>query len=442
MPLTMPDSRIATSGRSNAIGVLPALFIVAGNMVGSGIFLLPAVMASIGSISIFSWIAALFIAIFVALVLIWLLRYAPSAQHGITAPIGKTLGPLIGFQVNFLYWISAWVGNVAIAIAMTGYFSVFFPWANSPFLGCLVTVASIWLFTGVNILGPRLVGAYSGLSFALGLIPIAVVGIAGWFWFDPGLFGGNWNPTGQKPYILIPPTIVSVFWAFAGLESAAITASIVKNPERNVPLVTIGGILLAALIYLSAVTVIMGLLPSAEIAKSASPFADVVLKLFGASAAGIIALCAIVKTSGTLSGWILVTAGVADTAARESLFPKFLSGAPEGKIVSRNFVANATLMTGAVLVTLNPVLSKQFEVLINISVLLILITYLACCVTLWRLKDRPRLGAARHLVVAMALIFCLFTVITADVAALKATGLLIAAGMACWFAPWRRKSNA
>src|SRR5262249_3585953 len=150
----------------------------------------------------------------------------------------------------------------------------FFPALASPLNAALAATALIWIFVFVNIIGPRFACQIEAFTLIIGLIPLAIVGTAGWWFFDGKMFLDSWNVTGRPVYEVVPASLVLVFWAFVGLESASVGTAIVENPKRNVPRATIGGLLLVGVFYMATCSVIMGLIPAATLAKSSAPFAD------------------------------------------------------------------------------------------------------------------------------------------------------------------------
>jgi len=133
--------------RNRKVGPLLATALVASNMVGSGIFLLPATLASTGSITIIGWLIATAGALLVAVVLARLGRISPQAG-GPCAYAADALGPYMGFQTTTIYWVSCWSGNIAIAVTATGYLASFLPILALPVSGAAATVGLIWLLTG------------------------------------------------------------------------------------------------------------------------------------------------------------------------------------------------------------------------------------------------------------------------------------------------------
>ena len=112
-------------GLKRSMGLWMATALVVGNMIGSGIFLLPAAMAgTAGPVSIVAWLFTGIGAMLLALVFATLGRAYPKTG-GPYVYARKAFGDFIGFQTAWSYWINAWVGNAAIAIAFAGYLAVF-----------------------------------------------------------------------------------------------------------------------------------------------------------------------------------------------------------------------------------------------------------------------------------------------------------------------------
>src|SRR3954468_18709934 len=111
--------------------LLQATMLVAGNMIGTGVFLLPVSLASVGGIAVFGWIVATAGAAALGLVFAKLGELDPQ-EGGPYAYARDFLGPYVGFQTNYIYWFGNWIGNIAIAIAAVGYLAEFFPAIQKP----------------------------------------------------------------------------------------------------------------------------------------------------------------------------------------------------------------------------------------------------------------------------------------------------------------------
>ena len=244
---------------SNKIGLLPAILMVAGNMMGSGVFMLPANLAGIGSIAIIGWLITVVGAIALGLVFAKLTEVT-TAAGGPYAYARKAFGDYMGYQTNLVYWLANVIGNVGLAVAGLGYLTPFFPALRDPLVMALAQIAVIWFFTYANILGPRVVGRMQGITTTVALFPIVGVALLGWFWFNPETYMEGWNVSGESSLTAVGMTLNFTLWAFIGVESASVSTAVVKNPAKNVPIATVVGVLLAAVCYVLSSSAIMGII--------------------------------------------------------------------------------------------------------------------------------------------------------------------------------------
>src|SRR5512144_832298 len=122
-------AELAGAGRpklKRSLGLSMATALVIGNMVGSGVFGLPASLASTGPISLLAWGFTGVGALLLALVFANLGRAYPQTG-GPYAYTRRAFGDFAGFWTAWGYWIAAWAGNAAITVAFIGYLAVFWP---------------------------------------------------------------------------------------------------------------------------------------------------------------------------------------------------------------------------------------------------------------------------------------------------------------------------
>jgi APA family basic amino acid/polyamine antiporter len=263
-----------------ALGFWTATSLVTGNMIGSGIFLLPASLAVFGGISIVGWLFSAVGSILLALVFAALARQV----RGSGGPYLYTragFGDVPGFLMAWGYWIAIVATNAAIAIALVSYLSVFWPaLAEQASLSTLVTLIFIWLLVAVNVRGIKRAGQVQLTSTVVKILPLVAVGAVGVFYLEPAHFE-PWNLSGQSTFSAVTATAALTLWAFLGLESANIPAAEVRDPERNVPRAAVAGTLVAALIYIPGTIAVMGLIGPGQLAQSNAPFADAAALLWG-----------------------------------------------------------------------------------------------------------------------------------------------------------------
>lgn len=217
---------------SNKIGLLPAILMVAGNMMGSGVFMLPANLAGIGSIAIIGWLITVVGAIALGLVFAKLTEVT-TAAGGPYAYARKAFGDYMGYQTNLVYWLANVIGNVGLAVAGLGYLTPFFPALRDPLVMALAQIAVIWFFTYANILGPRVVGRMQGITTTVALFPIVGVALLGWFWFNPETYMEGWNVSGESSLTAVGMTLNFTLWAFIGVESASVSTAVLKSGQKR-----------------------------------------------------------------------------------------------------------------------------------------------------------------------------------------------------------------
>lgn len=392
------------------LGPFTATLLVAGNMVGSGLFLLPASLAAIGSASLIGWAVSAAGAMALAGVFAVLGVIRPDPDGLVRYP-ADGLHPVLGFVAWLFYWVSCWFGNVAIAIAAVGYLAVFLPQLIGPWPTALAAIGLVWLMALANLRGPRLVAWLSGSTLLIGLIPIVAAIVFGFAAFDPAVFLGSWNVSGKPLAQVIPGSLVLIFWAYLGLESATIAARAIDNPKRNLPIAAVGGVALASVIYAAATAAVMGVIPAEDLARSTAPFADVVGRLVGPLAGALVAACALIKTLGTLGGWILVAAEAGRCGGASGYLPSALVAEdPAARLPVRGVLLTAVLMSLTSLATLSPTLTAQFNALINVAVLANMAVYLLCALALIRFASTlpPAQRRMAWLLAGLAALFCLW----------------------------------
>ncbi|WP_313494309.1 amino acid permease [Stenotrophomonas sp.] len=399
------------------MGLTMATMLVAGNMIGTGVFLLPANLATVGSISSLGWLIATAGAIALGLVFARLSQLDPQ-PGGPYAYARDAFGNYIGFVSNYAYWFGNWIGNVAIALVVTGYLSHLWPWLQDVYPRLGFTLAVIWLLSLANARGARWIGALETGTLLLALIPILGIAVFGWWWFDPALFSAGWNVSGMGDSAAISRSASIALWAFMGVESAAVSADVIDNPKRNIPLATLLGLALAAVIYISCSLVIMGIVPMAQLRDSSAPFADVAQLMIGSWGMLVIALCAILKSAGALGGWMLLVGQSAKAAAEDGLFPRVFCRLNKHGMPGTGLMIVAVLMSALLLATSSPTLARQFDQLTNIAVLLTIIPYLfsagaLICSTLER-GEQGWMRAACLFTAAAAVVYCLYALLGAD----------------------------
>ena len=405
------------SAPGRKMSLTQATMLVAGNMIGTGVFLLPVNLAHVGGIAIFGWLIATAGVAALGLAFAKLGELRPQ-QGGPYAYARDFLGPYAGFQTNYVYWFGNWIGNIAIAVAAIGYLAELVPAITHPPASVVATAILIWLLTFANILGPRVVGALETWTMALALIPILAIAIFGWLWFDPQLFRAGWNVSGGSDMHAVSRAASMALWAYMGIESAAVSAGVIENPSRNVPLATLIGLALAAVVYLLSSTVIMGLLPNEELRTSHAPFAEAARIAIGATGAIVISVCAVLKSVGSLGGWMLLVGQSAQAAAHDGMFPHVFARLNKNGVPGTGLIIVAVLMTIVLFATMSPTLAGQFTRIVDLAVILIIVPYVYSAVAVVKVVYDAKLPRSTFLlykwIALTAVAYCLWAVIGGD----------------------------
>jgi len=405
------------SAGTRKMSLAQATMLVAGNMIGTGIFLLPVNLAQVGSISIYGWLIATAGAAALGLVFARLGQVNPQ-PGGPYAYARDFLGPFAGFQTNYIYWFGNWVGNIAIAVAAVGYLAELIPHIDAPPASTVVTALVIWLLTLANIKGPRVVGMLEAWTMALALIPIIAIAVLGWFWFQPEIFKASWNVSGDSDWRAISRAASMVLWAYMGIESAAVSAGVIENPSRNIPLATIIGLVLAAVVYMLSSTVIMGIIPATELQSSHAPFAEVARIAIGAPAAIVISICAVLKSIGSLGGWMLLVGQSAKAASDDGMFPRIFGKLNAHGVPQQGLIIVSVLMTLVLFATMSPTIAQQFNRAVDLAVILIIVPYIYSAIAVINLLAIQHVSASTlhtfQLLALGAVFYCLWAVVGGD----------------------------
>ncbi|MFC9812551.1 amino acid permease [Streptomyces virginiae] len=303
-------------------GLPIATCLVMGNIIGGGIFLLPASVAPFGTISLVAFAVLTLGAIALALVFGRLARRHPQTG-GPYVYARAAFGDFAGFLAAWSYWITSWVSNAALAVASVGYLCVLFPAIGAhKWSMCLAALAMQWLPALANLAGTRYVGAVQLVATVLKFAPLMLVAVGGLFFFDPANLG-PFQATGQSPAGALSASAAILLFSYLGVESAAVSAGEVRDPARNVGRATILGTAGAAVVYLLGTLSVFGLVAHEKLVTSEAPFTDAVNAMFGGTWGGTLVACAaVISMAGALNGWTLLSAQTPYAAAKDGLFPR------------------------------------------------------------------------------------------------------------------------
>lgn len=355
------------------LGLIIATALVVGNMMGSGIFMLPATLAGKagpGSTMI-AWLLTGLGSIFLALSFANLGSKIP--RTGGPYEYSKlAFGDFAGFMNAWLYWNGSWIGNAAIITAIASYTGTIIPIVNSNHLiAFLYTSAILWIFTIINIMGTKKAGVtQTAITIFELLLFIIFIGIAA-VHFNPSFIHPMF-PKG-KGISTIPSAATSTLWAFIGFETASVAAGEIKNPEKNVKLSTIIGMSIAVIMYMAINFFAMGAMSQNALAKSSAPIVDILSQFLGKGVSNIILVACIISVLGTTVGWLLATARMSFAAGKDKIFPEVFA-----KVHPKYNTPHVSLIISAVLTNILLVMNYTQSLLsaFNFMILLATLAYL------------------------------------------------------------------
>ena len=364
--------------QSRPLSLWLASALVIGNMVGSGVFLLPASLAPYRGWAIVAWVFTAVGSFLLAYVLSKMAHRQPDVG-GPYAYSRRAFGDFIGFQTAWGYWLAAWMGNVAIATGFVGYLGHFIdPLAGSStgdhVLQAATALAAIWLLTAINLFGVRPGGMVQGATTILKVLPLAAIAFVGIFWIS----GSNisFHPASGSNYSAFNSAALLTLWAFIGFESATIPAQHVRNPERNLPRATMIGTITTAVVYVLGAIALIGIMPQSALADSSAPFADAATRIWGGWAGDAVAIGAIVSAFGCLNGWILLQGQMPFAAATDRLFPKAFGRLNRYGAPAIGIVVSSVLISAFVIPSYNSSTVSRFTDFVLLATTTTLIAYL------------------------------------------------------------------
>ena len=361
--------------QNQKIGLLAATSLVVGNIIGAGIFVLPASLGKFGSISIVGWLFTATGALILAKIFSNFSKKLKGKSGGPYIYSKVVFGDFIGFLVAWGYWISCWVNNAAIAVAIVSALSFFFPeLVTNPFYATLTGLSFIWFFTFTSSKGIKSSGNIQILTTIAKLIPLVLIILFGFFIFDLEIFP-EFNLTDQNDFEILPIVAVMTLYAFLGLECASIPAENIKNPEINIPKATMAGTLISTLIYILSTIVLFGIISAENLINSPAPFAEAGEIIGGKYFGFLISAGAAISAIGALNGWILITSYMPMTMANDRLFPKVFAKKNKKGFPYLSLLLGSILTSFVMTMNYTDGLVDRFEFLILLTTLSTLIPY-------------------------------------------------------------------
>jgi APA family basic amino acid/polyamine antiporter len=346
-PTDTTATRTGDDGRN--FGLTVAIALIMGSIIGVGIFNLPTSLAGIGPITLVSMLLTTVGAIALALMFAALSRRLP-ADGGPYAYSRAAFGNVVGFFNAWSYWITAWAGNAGIAVGWVLYVEVFINKGQNKLITVLLVLVGLWLPAVINLSGVKNMGSVQMVTTVLKFAALLFVSIVGLFYIKSANFT-PWNVSGQSAVSAIGAGMAIALFSYLGVETAAVAADKVRNPDRNIPRATVLGTLATAVVYMLSLTAVFGILPSSKLASANAPFSDAANTMLGGTWPGnVMALAVIVSGFGALNGWTMICAEMPLAAAHDGLFPERFKHMSKRGVPAYGVVASTVLASVAMII--------------------------------------------------------------------------------------------
>jgi basic amino acid/polyamine antiporter, APA family len=411
------------------LGAWMCVALVMGNMIGSGVFLLPASLAPFGWNAVAGWCLTIIGALLLTYVFSQLTVHHPHAG----GPIGfvdQAFGRTTSFMIGWSYWVSIWTTAVTISAAAISYLGLLLPGVGTH--STIATIGLMWIITLLNLAGARTAGQFQLITWLLKLAPlVAVMLITAWVVIARRPMQIIAFPAEGLSFTAVNGAALLTLWALLGFESASMATDKVEDPRRTIPRATMIGTLATGLLYLCVCSAIALMLPVDALTKSPAPFALFVETYWSHGAAQWIAAFAAVSAIGALGGWTLLQGELPAAMARRDLLPSALARENSSGAPSAALLLSCAISTLFVLANTSKSAADLFTFMAKLSTSAALWLYLACALAAVRLR-------IARLMATLGALYALWTLWGAglDISALSL--LLMLAGLPFYYA---RRSN-
>ena len=304
------------------IGVRALTLAIVGIMIGSGIYVIPALVADgLGATAIFAYISCAILVFLIALCFAEI-GGKTNVSGGIYHYIEEAFGPFAGFLSNNIYWFGGCViSDAAVSNALIETLVHLFPILDVLFIRISIL---FMIFGGLALLNSRnvknsirLVEMASLIKF----IPLLILIILASKYVETDNLLLKIKPT----FTNIGSASLLLFFAFMGFEVPLSNGAEIKNPKRTVPLGLLFGIVSVVILYVSIQLISQGVLGDNLNASNKAPLAEVAGICIGKNGLILISIIALFSMLGTLGCSILSIPRVLYAGAKKGILPKKLS---------------------------------------------------------------------------------------------------------------------
>jgi basic amino acid/polyamine antiporter, APA family len=412
-----PTGEQPSGAGSHQFGLPAAMALIVGSIIGVGIFNLPTSLAFYGPITLVSMALTTVGALVLAVLFASLSRRLP-ADGGPYAYARVAFGNGYGFANAWSYWITAWAGNAAIAVGWVLYVEHFINTGHNKLYSVLLVLVGLWIPAAINLSGVKNMGSVQVITTIVKFAALAFMSTVGLFYIKSANFT-PWNVSKESAIAAIGGGMAIALFSYLGVETAAVAAAKVRNPDRNIPRATILGTIATAVVYLLSLTAVFGIVPTSKLANATAPFSDAANTMFGGTWAGnILAIAVIISGFGALNGWTMICAEMPLAAAKDGLFPEQFKRMSKNGVPPYGIIASTVLASIAMIINyLGSSGATVFTTLVLMTGITAAIPYAfsALAQLKWRWSDQRAMHTPRFLrdmiVALLALVFSILFIV-------------------------------
>jgi APA family basic amino acid/polyamine antiporter len=391
--------------------------LVVGSIVGVGIFNLPSSLAPYGPITLVSLGLTTIGALALAMLFASLARRMP-APGGPYAYARVAFGNKLGFLNAWSYWLTAWIGNAAIAVGWVLYVEVFVNKGESKLGSILLALVGLWVPAYINLSGLKNMGSFQMVTTITKFVGLLFMAIVGLFFINSANFS-PFNVSGHSAMSAIGSGMAIALFIYLGVETASVAAKSVRDPDKNIPRATVMGTLATAVVYCLSMVAVFGIVPNSQLQKSTAPFSTAINHMFGGTFWGnVMALVVIVSGIGALNGWTMICAEMPRAAAQDGLFPGRFNQLNKNGVPAFGIIVSTALASIVMLINYlgaNGVTVFTSLVLMTGITAAIPYGFSAAAQIKWRIADQKKMESARFardmLVAVLALVFSILFIV-------------------------------
>jgi APA family basic amino acid/polyamine antiporter len=411
------------------IGFWAVLSIVIGSQIGSGMVVLPVVLAPYGYFSLIGWSISGIAAMCLAMTFAFLCSCFPKTG-GPHAYVQRAFGSHAAFFIGWAYWLASWVSTVVVVIAAIGYLSPFIG-DRSAAVYLILEIALVCFITILNLRGVHTAGRAEFFLALLKFVPLLILPLVALYFFKSSNFVVSQEVSSLSITKILGQVAMLTMWGFIGVETGTTPAGSVENPSKTIPRALVFGTFCVTLFYFLNSVGIMGLMPAEILAQSKAPYVDAAQYIFGGDWYFIVSIMVFLVCVGTLNAWTLTSGQVILGLAEDGLMPRFFVKKNKHHAPSWGILVSSLGIMVILVLTSNKSLAKQISAIIDYSVTVFLFVYLMCALAAIKIsmQKHASLRLFQWLSICIAIAFCSWVIYQTPLQSLIVSSLFILSGL-------------